>query len=249
MMNKEFDKSVIRSISISEDIPITKFILDSFYRRINVPITLLGISPISISVVEAGLYVAKQYQLPIMFIASLNQVDIDGGYTGWTPHKFVNIVKEKALEIGFQGPIIVALDHGGPWLKDSHVHQGLTLEESIERVMKSIEAALIAGYDIIHIDTTIDIHSKKPLEVDIVAKRTLDLIEFTESFRRSKGLPKVDYEIGSDRWGIKDPDKVKMLIRLVKRGLAERGLNDVQPVFVVGDIGTRLHPENVMDQI
>ena len=57
---------------------------------------------------------------PLCFAATLNQVDCDGGYTGWTPAAFVSLVKEQADQVGFTGPIVVGLDHGGPWLKDVH---------------------------------------------------------------------------------------------------------------------------------
>ncbi len=142
---------------------------------------------------------------------------------------------------------MIALVHGGPWLKDAHIHQGLDLEEAMEYVMKSIEAAIISGYDLLHIDTTVDICSKKPLNEEIIAKRTLDLIEYAESIRMSKGLPKVDYEVGSDRWEVNDPERVNILLKMIRKGLIERGLKETLPLFVVGDLGTRIAPENIMD--
>ncbi len=244
---KRFDKSTVREIALEKDVPITRLILNTFYKHLRTPITLLGISPTSISVVESALLVAKRYQLPIMFIASLNQVDIDGGYTGWTPQKFVEIVSEKVSKLNYKGPIIIALDHGGPWLKDAHIHQGLDLEEAMEHVMKSIEAAIISGYDLLHIDTTVDIYLKKPLNEEVIAKRTLDLIEYAESIRVSKGLPRVDYEVGSDRWGVSDPERVNIILKMIRKGLMERGLKETLPLFVVGDLGTRITPENMLD--
>jgi D-tagatose-1,6-bisphosphate aldolase subunit GatZ/KbaZ len=51
-------------------------------------ITLLAVCPNSVAVLEAAVKVAAQSNLP-MLLATLNQVDRDGGYTGWTPSQFV----------------------------------------------------------------------------------------------------------------------------------------------------------------
>ncbi len=225
---------------------IVDFILNSFYRRLKTPITLLGVSPISIHIVKGALLSAMKHNAPIMFIASLNQVDVDGGYTGWTPYKFVRLVKELVSEMNFENPVIIASDHCGPWLKDKHLVEGLSLEEAMEDVKASIEAAIKAGYDILHIDTTVDINDPK-LDVEIVAERTLELIDYAENLRREEGLPKISYEVGSDRWGIKDPSKVRELLVLLKRGLRDKGLDDIWPSFIVGDLGTALLPRNQMN--
>ena len=237
----------VKEYSLERNIPVTRFILDFFYKKLKTPITLLGVSPISVSVIDSCLLVAREHRFPLMFIASLNQVDIDGGYTGWTPQEFTKTLYTRASRIGFEGPIIVALDHGGPWLKDKHVQLDLGFEEAMEWTMKSIEAALIAGYNLIHIDTTVDIYAEKPLSEEVVAERTLDLIEYAESIRKTKGLPRVDYEVGSDRWGIRDPERIGRFLSIVRKGLSDRGLREADITFVVGDLGTRVAPHNVMD--
>ncbi len=226
---------------------LARYILDLFYKKFNKAITLLGISPTSINVVKASLIAAKIYRSPLMFTASLNQIDIDGGYTGWTPSQFVKIVNDMSKEIGFDGPIIFALDHAGPWLKDEHIYKRFSLDEAMEYVYRSIEAAISAGYEIIHVDTTVDIFSEKSLDVDIVAKRTIDIIEYAESIRISKDILEIEYEIGSDRWGRKDIEAVKELILAIRRGLRDRGIDERRILFVVGDIGTRISMNNRMN--
>jgi len=226
---------------------LIKHILDLFYKKLGEPITLLGISPTSTNVVKASLTAAKMYRFPLMFVASLNQVDIDGGYTGWTPSQFVKIVHDFARNLGFEGPIIFALDHAGPWLKDEHVFRNFSFDEAVEQVYRSIEAAITAGYRVIHVDTTVDIFSEKPLDVDTVAKRTINIIEYAESVRLSKGVSEIEYEIGSDRWGRKDVESVKELILAVRRGLMDRGIDFERILFVVGDLGTHISVNNVMD--
>ncbi len=99
---------------------------------------------------------AKRANAPIKFAATLNQVDEDGGYTGLTQSEFVEMVKIEAEAISYEGLIIVALDHGGPWLKDQHSIENWSLEETMTAVKKSLEAAIDAGYDFLHIDPTVD---------------------------------------------------------------------------------------------
>ncbi len=59
--------------------------------------------------------------MPMLFAATLNQVDIDGGYTGWTPAAFgredARVCRQARTGAG---PLYPCLDHGGPWLKDRH---------------------------------------------------------------------------------------------------------------------------------
>ena len=46
------------------------------------PITLLAVCPNSEAVLEAAVKVAAANNMPMLFAATLNQVDRDGGYTG-----------------------------------------------------------------------------------------------------------------------------------------------------------------------
>ena len=52
-------------------------------------ITLLGACPNSEAVLEAAVKAAAENRCPMLLAATLNQVDRDGGYTGWTPKAFV----------------------------------------------------------------------------------------------------------------------------------------------------------------
>src|SRR4051812_49532258 len=52
-------------------------------------VTLLAVCPNSEAVLEAAVQVAGANHTPMLFAATLNQVDRDGGYTGWTPASFV----------------------------------------------------------------------------------------------------------------------------------------------------------------
>ena len=96
-------------------------------------ITLLAVCPNSDAVLEAAVKIAAENNMPMLFPATLNQVDRDGGYTGWTADAFVRRMHELAGKHNCQSKLYPCLDHGGPWLKDLHTIEGLNLEESDER--------------------------------------------------------------------------------------------------------------------
>lgn len=64
---------------------------------------LLGICPVSYSVIRTSIEYAKFFNFPLMFVVTLNQVGIDGGYTGLTPAEFVELVKRKCERADFGG--------------------------------------------------------------------------------------------------------------------------------------------------
>jgi len=207
--------------------------------------TVFAACPNSITVIKAALRSAKRCNSPIKFAATLNQVDIDGGYTGLTQEEFVKTIKEQARIINFTGPVIVAVDHGGPWLKDAHRTEKWPLEKTMEWVKKSFEAAVDAGYDLIHVDPTIDITLPvgEIINIDLVADRTIELIEHTEKYRKSRGLARISYEVGTEEvhGGLADINTFNHFLERLKSGLADRNLSEVWPCFIVGKVGTDLH--------
>ena len=79
--------------------------------------TLLAVCPNSMAVIKAAFRSAKRNNAPIKFAATLNQVDCDGGYTGMTQSVFTDVLRMESRAVDYTGPYIVAVDHGGPWLK------------------------------------------------------------------------------------------------------------------------------------
>jgi len=244
---KGFDRSIVREICLDRGIPITEFLLDTFYRKMRYPITLLGVSPISKHIVNATLLAAKDLNSPIMFIASLNQVDFDIGYTGWTPKSFTEFVGKEAERLDVNVPIIIGLDHCGPWLKDLHLQEKYDLNDAMESARKSLESALLAGYDVIHIDSTIDPYVEN-LPPETVADRTLNLLEYAETFRIDNDIPPVNYEIGSDRWIYRDEKYTEKLISIIMKKLRRnKVVRNARILFMVGDVGTKVIPGNRLD--
>ena len=207
--------------------------------------TLFAACPNSLSVIKASFRAAKRNNAPIYFATTLNQVDCDGGYTGMTQSEFTKILRREAAAVHYEGPYIVAIDHGGPWLKDKQSIERWSTEQAMEGVKKSYEAALLAGYDLIHVDPTVDIFLPKGeiIDIHIVAKRTVELIAHAEAVRKAHSLPPISYEVGTEEvhGGLADPKTFDTFLIDLKAGLAAEGLSDVWPCFIVGKVGTDLH--------
>ena len=237
--------AIIRSLAAKHDRPITSYLIDQIRTRFKNKVTLLAVCPNSESVTRAALEASKEANAPILFAATLNQVDTDGGYTGWTSQDLVNFINNYSEKIDLQSPVLPCLDHGGPWLKDSHTRDNLSYEETMAEVKKSLEACIDAGYDLLHIDPTVDrtIPGDDPIPIELVAERTLELIGHSEAYRTSKNLPKIAYEVGTEEvhGGLANMDSFNTFLTLLDNGLKKAGLEHAWPCFVVGKVGTDLH--------
>lgn len=207
-------------------------------------ITLLAVCPNSDAVLEAAVKVAAANHTPMLFAATLNQVDRDGGYTGWTPHAFVARMRELAARHTCSSPLYPCLDHGGPWLKDAHTRDRLTLEQTMAEVKASLTACLEAGYALLHVDPTVDrtLPIGQPPQIEVVVERTVALIVYAEAERMRLGLPAVSYEVGTEEvhGGLVDFDNFDRFLSGLEAGLKAAGLMHAWPCFVVGKVGTDL---------
>jgi tagatose-1,6-bisphosphate aldolase non-catalytic subunit AgaZ/GatZ len=215
-------------------------------------ITLLAVCPNSDAVLEAAVQVAATNHMPMLFAATLNQVDRDGGYTGWTPASFV----ERLHQLGaiYQAwPLYPCLDHGGPWLKDAHTAAGLDLDATMTEVKASLAACLDAGYALLHIDPTVDRtrHDIAPVPIPLVVERTLELIRFAEEYRTHRQLPPVAYEVGTEEvhGGLVDMENFVAFLDGLREGLAALDLLHAWPCFIVGKVGTDLHTTDFDPQV
>lgn len=208
-------------------------------------LTLLAICPNSDAVLEAAVKIAGENNMPMLFPATLNQVDRDGGYTGWTADAFVSRMHELAEKYHCQSRLFPCLDHGGPWLKDMHRILGLNLEESLNEVKASLTACLAAGYALLHIDPTVDltVPAGRSPDIDVVVQRTVALIEYAETERARQELPPVAYEVGTEEvhGGLADLGNFDRFLDGLINGLREKGLESAWPCFIVGKVGTDLH--------
>ena len=242
-MNKE-----LRRKATEANLSLLDYILkrlDELEEETQVKRTLFAACPNSISVLKAALLSAKRCNAPVQFAATLNQVDTDGGYTGFTAKEFVDTIREEARIINFNGPVIIAIDHGGPWLKDKHRLDKLSYTETMKEVKNSFEKAMDAGFDMIHVDPTIDVTLPRGVSIDIevVAQRTIELIAHCENYRKKKGYEKIAYEVGTEEvhGGLADMKVFNRFLELLQEGLKMHNLKDTWPCFVVGKVGTDLH--------
>lgn len=219
--------------------------MKSLKEEAGIPRTIFAACPNSSAVIRAALHSAKRNNAPIKFAATLNQVDLDGGYTGLNQSQFVKTIRQEAESIHFTGPVIIAIDHGGPWLKDLHAKEQWSYSNTMNAVKRSFESAIEAGYDLIHVDPTIDITLPKgqTIDIEVVVSRTVELIAHAEEFRRRKKLPPIAYEVGTEEvhGGLADLSVFNTFLILLKEGLTEKKLDYVWPCFVVGKVGTDLH--------
>ena len=89
-MNKQ-----LRERAAANNLPLTDFVLKrikTLEEETGVRRTIFAACPNSLSVIKASLRAAKRCNAPIKFAATLNQVDLDGGYTGLTQEEFVKTI-------------------------------------------------------------------------------------------------------------------------------------------------------------
>jgi hypothetical protein len=157
--------------------------------------TLLGVGPMSKNCVDAALELANDYDVPLIIIASRRQIEAEefgGGYVnGWSTERFAQYV----IEHDRKGKIILARDHGGPWQNDFEKEQKLNLRNAMESAKKSFQADIESGFEIIHIDPSID--GNCDLTLNEILLRIFELYEFCWAVAQRKET-KIIFEIGTE---------------------------------------------------
>jgi len=204
--------------------------------------TLLAVCPISKPIAQAALRAAQEANAPLLYAATLNQVDRDGGYTDWTPSSFAAFVEQETERLEIDIPVILGLDHGGPWKKDAHVLQDLSYSETLAAVKRSLVACIEAGYELLHLDPTVDrrLPPHTPVPVDDIVTRTVELLAFAEATRRDLGRGPIAYEVGTEEvgGGLQSEERFRTFLNRLDAALQSHDLP--APCFVVGDVGTTL---------
>lgn len=206
-------------------------------------VSMLGIGPMSKTLIKASMLLAKQKDFPLMFIASRNQVDskeLGGGYVcNWDQRGFAQAIEEVAKEVDFDGLYYLCRDHGGPWQRDNERNAHLPEKEAMELGKKSYLEDLLNGFDLLHIDPTKDPYVVgKSIEMDIVLRRTIELIEYVENERKKRNLPAISYEVGTEETngGLTSQDSYNTFIQTLTEELKKKDLP--LPCFIVGQTGT-----------
>jgi D-tagatose-1,6-bisphosphate aldolase subunit GatZ/KbaZ len=147
-------------------------------------------------VVEASLRHAQRHDDGlVLFEATCNQVNQDGGYTGMTPAAFVTFLRGIAARVGFdQARIVLGGDHLGPnpWTQ-------LPADAAMARAETMVAAYVAAGFRKIHLDCSMSCAGDPvPLPEPEIVRRAVRLAKAAEAaFGRAGGEPPV-YVIGTE---------------------------------------------------
>ena len=221
--------------------------IEGFRNNDDFKMTLLAVCPNSEAVLESAVKAAAINGSIMLFAATLNQVDTDGGYTGWTPETFVGKMQEYKKKYQCHSALYPCLDHGGPWLKDKDTLNKLSFEETFTNVKNSIAACVRAGYALLHIDPTVDrtLIPDETIAIETVVDRTVELIAYAEQVRQQDGLPQISYEVGTEEvhGGMVDLSGFERFIKLLREKMETANLSYVWPCFFVAQVGTDL-PHN-----
>lgn len=106
----------------------------------------LGFGPMSKEVIDILCDYSHSKQVPLMLIASRNQIDAESGYVMTTP-ELATQLKGKHTDY-----LMICRDHCGPYFLD--VEKTLSLPNAIDATKKTIAYDIEQGFDLIHIDTS-----------------------------------------------------------------------------------------------
>lgn len=199
--------------------------------------TLLGVGPMSLNCVDATIELANEYSVPIFLIASRRQIEskiFGGGYVNnWDTANFAKYV----ISEDTNGRILLARDHGGPWQNPLEIAKGYSLRQAMDSAKASYQEDIDAGFQVIHIDPSIDIH--RTPSVDETLDRIFELYEFCwiESQKQNK---EIIFEIGTEEQsgGTNTQEELDYTLKSVTQFCTRNKLP--LPTFVVIQTGTRV---------
>jgi len=199
--------------------------------------TLLGVGPMSKNCIDASIEISNEHNIPLMLIASRRQIDSNesgGGYVNnWTTEKFSEYVKTHDKNKN----IILCRDHGGPWQNDYEKNDKLDLSEAMESAKKSFLTDIKSDFQIIHIDPTIDIHSK--ISTEQIFERVFDLYEYCNTVSK-KLNKKIVFEIslGKEDGGFDSYEEIKHVVSKMESFCSK--MNFPLPYFLVVRTGNHV---------
>lgn len=199
--------------------------------------TLLGVGPMSKNCVDAAIELAEQYKTPLMLIASRRQIDSEqfgGGYVeNWTTKQFADYVIERDVNQN----IILARDHGGPWQNELEKSQNMDLKNAMQSAKDSYQADIDAGFHMLHIDPSVDIHAQP--SVDQVLERVYELYDFCWSYAQQKNQD-IIFEIGTEEQSGSNNTQEELEYTLEKMNQFCKSNKLPFPTFIVIQAGTRV---------
>lgn len=201
------------------------------------PRTLLCVGPMSVNCIDATIELANQYDIPLMLIASRRQIDSEdfgSGYVNnWSTEEFAKYVFKKDKK----KKIYLARDHGGPWQNDLEKTNKLSLDKAMLSAKDSFKADIDSGFQVLHIDTSIDIN--KTPSIDEALNRLFELYEFCWSYSQ-KSRKDIVFEIGTEEQSgsTNSQDELDYVLKKINSFCKKNKI--LPPIFVVIQSGTRV---------
>jgi D-tagatose-1,6-bisphosphate aldolase subunit GatZ/KbaZ len=147
-------------------------------------------------VIEASLRHAQRTgQDLVLFEATCNQVNQDGGYTGMVPADFVRFVHAIADRVGFdRSRIALGGDHLGP-----NPWTGLDAAAAMDKAETMVAAYVAAGFRKIHLDCSMSCNGDpEPLPEAEIVRRAVRLCQAAETAYAQAGGEAPVYVIGTE---------------------------------------------------
>jgi D-tagatose-1,6-bisphosphate aldolase subunit GatZ/KbaZ len=147
-------------------------------------------------IIEASLRHALQHDdAMVLFEATCNQVNQEGGYTGMTPADFVNFVRGIATQVGFDASrIVLGGDHLGP-----NPWTGLPPDAAMSKAEVMVAAYVTAGFRKIHLDCSMSCAGDAtPLPEAEIVRRAVRLARAAEAAHAIVGGEPPVYVIGTE---------------------------------------------------
>ena len=199
--------------------------------------TLLGVGPMSVNCVDAAIELSDEHEVPLLLIASRRQIDSEafgGGYVNnWTTERFAQYVIDRDKK----GKVLLARDHGGPWQNTKEASEKMSLRRAMESAKSSYRADLEAGFQVLHLDPSIDIHGTP--NVDEVLDRLFDLYDYCWTHAQRLGQ-EVIFEVGTEEQSGSTNTQEELDYTLSAILQFCKANKIPQPSFVVIQTGTRV---------
>ncbi|MBE5848640.1 MAG: tagatose-6-phosphate kinase [Lachnospiraceae bacterium] len=199
--------------------------------------TILGVGPMSTNCIDSAIEISNTYEIPILLIASRRQIDSEefgGGYVNnWTTSDFSEYVFAKDMK----GLVYLCRDHGGPWQNPSEKESNLGLKNAMDSAKLSYKADIEAGFQILHIDPSIDIHGNPSMQE--IVDRVLELYEYCWMIGEKYGR-KLEFEIGTEEQSGSTSSAIEFekMLQRVNRYCDKYHMN--RPLFAVVQNGTKV---------
>lgn len=212
-------------------------IIERLKEDINSGKTVVGIGPMSKNIVNAAIEISDDYDIPVVLIASRRQIDssnIQRGYVNnWSTDEFSNYVRKMQRK----NNIILARDHGGPWQNNIETYKRLSIKDAMKSAKESYMSDMDSGFNIIHIDPSIDIFNQ--LSFNEVFERLSELYLFCSDYA-SKNKMTIEFEVGTEEQMINSSSFEEFQNMLNKIDYFCNKNKVKKPMFVVSQIGTKV---------